>query len=181
MSTLPAPADRPVLPSLPVLGDDTAASFDSGPVFRRPRAGAPIARVAQAADSGRGRDGVHAGPGRRARAGNGLRECSMPESLGMLDPPHGDVHDSGRRLHAALRVLRGQTWPTGGSRPRRARTPGRSVPSAGFAPRGHHVGHAGRPGRRRRRPFSPMRPGRAPSAPAPRSRCSRPTSTAAAI
>ena len=82
-------------------------------------AAAPASRVAQAADPRGGRDVLHQGPDRRAGPGDDLRERPLPESLGVLDPPDGDVHDPGRGLHPPLRLLCGQAGP---SRARRAST-----------------------------------------------------------
>ena len=165
MSMLPAPGERPGLPSLPVLGESRRgrAMRSADLRCRRARRGPPVARVAQAADPRRGRDVVHAQPDQRAGPRDRLRECPLPESLGVLDPPHGDVHDPGRCLHPALRLLRGQARATRCGRPRRAGAPGRSLPAAGPAPRGHHLGHPRRPAGRRRRPLPPLRAGRAPA------------------
>ena len=37
---------------------------------------------------------------------HGLRKRAVPESLGMLEPRHRDVHDRRGSLHARLRILR---------------------------------------------------------------------------
>ena len=165
MSMLPVPGERPGLPSLPVLG----ASW---------RRRAIRIRIAESAARPPGRRlpewlkrPIPAAGGmsftrslvERAGPRNRLRECAVPQPLGVLDPPHGDVHDPGRRLHPALRLLRGQARAARAGRPRRARTPGRSLPAAGAAPRRHHLGHARRPAGRRRRALPPVRPGRAPA------------------
>ena len=44
---------------------------------------------------------------------HGLRGSALPEHRRMLDPRHGHVHDSRRRLHTRLRLLRGGTRPPG--------------------------------------------------------------------
>src|SRR5215472_3932914 len=49
----------------------------------------------------------------------GLRKRAVPESLGMLEPGHGHVHDCGRPLHAGLRLLRGDNGETVCARRRR--------------------------------------------------------------
>lgn len=51
---------------------------------------------------------LHQEPGWRARSRNDLRECALPEPLGMLVAADGHVHDSRRDLHPTLRVLRGE-------------------------------------------------------------------------
>src|SRR5438876_430155 len=46
--------------------------------------------------------------GRRAAAAHRVRERALSEYRGLLEPPHGDLHDPGRHLHARLRLLRYQ-------------------------------------------------------------------------
>ena len=161
MSMPPHPGDHgPVmLPSLTVLA--TSAAQRAPCHAARARAHPPAARMAQTADPGGGRDGVHPQPGRRARPRNRLRKRQMPQSLGMLDQTHRHVHDPGQRLHPAVRLLRGRPRASRGCRNRRARATGRGLPSPGTAPRRHYFGHSRRPTRRRCRPFPPVRFGRA--------------------
>ena len=57
----------------------------------------------------------------RAPAAHGVRGSVVPEHRRMLRQGHGDVHDHGRHLHAALSVLRRRARPSAAARCRRAR------------------------------------------------------------
>ena len=70
---------------------------------RPPRA---EARVAQGARAGVAELPAAQGIDARARASHRVRGGALPQHRRMLAPRHGDVHDSRRRLHARLRVLR---------------------------------------------------------------------------
>ena len=100
------------------------------------------AGVAAAADPGGRRNLVHAEPCRGARAGDRLRERPLSQPLRVLDAAHRDVHGPGRRLHPAVRVLRGQARSPRGRRAGRARTARRGLPSIGAEARRDHVRHA---------------------------------------
>src|SRR5437773_8133014 len=90
----------------------------------------------------RGR-GVRAPAGRHARprSPHGLRGGALPQHRRLLEPGHGDLHDPRRRLHAGLRLLRGED----GLAPPAPRPPGGRAGRGGGgpdgpAPRGDHVG-----------------------------------------
>ena len=88
----------------------------------------------------------------RAEAPHGLRGGALPEHRRVLAPRHRDVHDSRRRLHPRLRLLRG--------RARQAERRSTSAEPARVADaierrwrcgmRRDHIGRSRRPGRRRR-------------------------------
>ena len=102
----------------------------------------------------------------RSAPAHRLRERAMPESLGMLEPGHGDDDDRGRSLHARLRILRGDNGEAIRARRRRTATRRRSRAADGVEARRHHRGRARRSeGRRRRiilrarsKPFATMDP-----------------------
>ena len=54
----------------------------------------------------------HQGADLRSAAPHSLRERTMPEPLGMLEPRHGDDDDRRRSLHAGLRILRSDDGET---------------------------------------------------------------------
>ena len=64
------------------------------------------ARVAQGARAGVAELPAAQGVDARARAAHGVRGGALPQHRRMLAPRHGDIHDSRRRLHACVRVLR---------------------------------------------------------------------------
>ena len=56
----------------------------------------------------------------RAQPAHGVRGSLVPEHRRVLQQRHGDVHDHGRHLHAALPVLRRRPRPAAAARCRRA-------------------------------------------------------------
>ena len=126
------------------------------------------ARLAEGARAGVAELSPAQGPDEGAAAQHGLRRGPLPEHRRVLEPRHGDVHDSGRRLHARLRLLRGAPWHADRARHRRARTRRPCDRDDGAPVRRHHVGRSRRPGRRRRpdlRGHDPSRPRLAPRVP----------------
>ena len=70
---------------------------------QRPR---PEARVAQGARARVAELSAPEGADARAEPPHRVRGGALPEHRRVLEPRHGDVHDSRRRLHARLRLLR---------------------------------------------------------------------------
>src|SRR5439155_1552559 len=95
----------------------------------------------------RGR-GVRAPAGRHARprSPHGLRGGALPQHRRLLEPGHGDLHDPRRRLHAGLRLLRGED----GLAPPAPRPPGGRAGRGGGRPP-HQERHHGGPRRGARR------------------------------
>ena len=80
------------------------------------------ARLAEGARAGLAELPPAQGPDEGAAAQHGLRRGALPEHRRVLEPRHGDVHDSRRRLHARLRLLRGAARHADRARRRRAGT-----------------------------------------------------------
>ncbi len=116
--------------------------------FLRPREPKPEWLKVRAPGLGQFRpaQGHHAG----AEAEHRVRGRPLPQHRRVLAPRHGDVHDSRRRLHARLRLLRGGARAAQRARHRGTGPRGRGRRAHGIAVRGHHVGGSRRPGRRRR-------------------------------
>src|SRR5215472_5123487 len=72
----------------------------------------------------------------------GLRKRAVSESLGMLEPGHGHVHDCRRPLHARLRLLRGDNSETIRARRRRTAACRRSRAPHEIETRRDHCGGA---------------------------------------
>ena len=89
-------------------------------------------------------------PGGAAAPAHGLRERRLPEPGRVLEPAHGHVHDPGRRVHAALRLLRGREGRAAGGGLRRAAARGGGGRGAGPALRRRHQRQPRRPEGRRR-------------------------------
>ena len=84
----------------------------------------------------------------------------MPESLGMLEPGHGDVHDRRRSLHPRLRILCGDDGQAFRAGRGRTAARGRSGAADEVKARRHHRGRARRSEGRRRRIISRVRSAR---------------------
>ena len=90
--------------------------------------------------------GAHARP----RAAHRVRGGALPEHRRVLEPRHRDLHDPRRRLHARLRLLRGQDGASAASSRSRGAAPGRGRGRPhGAAPRRDHLGQPRRPAGRR--------------------------------
>ena len=94
----------------------------------------------------------------RAPAAHGVRGSVVPEHRRVLRQGHGDVHDHGRHLHAALPVLRRRPRPPAAARRRRAGEPRADDRRAEAALRRHHQRRPRRPARRRRAALRRLHP-----------------------
>src|SRR6266550_3711661 len=74
----------------------------------------------------------------RAEAAHGVRGSALPERRGVLGAPRGHLHDSGRRVHPELRVLRRGARDAWAARPRGAGAPRRRRRANGAAARRDH-------------------------------------------
>ena len=86
----------------------------------------------------------------REQAQHRVRGSQLPEHRRVLRQGHGDLHDHGRQVHAALPVLRRRPWPARSARRRRAGEPGQDDRRAEAEVRGDHQRRPRRPARRRR-------------------------------
>ena len=89
----------------------------------------------------------------RAQAAHGVRRSVLPEHRRMLRQGHGDVHDHGRQVHAALPLLRCRPWPARPAGCRRTAEPGEDDRCAEAQVRRDHQRRSRRPARRRRGAF----------------------------
>ena len=94
----------------------------------------------------------------RAQPAHGVRGSLVPEHRRVLLQGHGDVHDHGRHLHAALPVLRRRPRPPAAARRRRARESRADDRRARARVRRDHERGSRRPARRRRAAFRRLHP-----------------------
>ena len=83
-------------------------------------------------------------PGRGPAAAYGLRVRGVPQRRGVLEPADGDVHDSGKLLHPAVRILRGAEGCAAAGGLGRTGAGRRGVRGDGAEVRGDHEREPGR-------------------------------------
>ena len=134
---------------------DTRTTGWELPCLSSKRRARRLAKAAVAQGARAGRTQLHPPQGSHAAVEPplGVRGGALPQRRGVLGGPHRDLHDPGRRLHAQLRLLRGDARAARLGGPRGARA--RGARRAGARPRARrdHVGEPRRPRRRRGRPL----------------------------
>src|SRR5258706_447450 len=90
--------------------EDAVANDSVGRADYRCPPASPTATLAEALAAEGQSEFLHAHTPARSASRNGLRKCTLSESAGMLFAPNSHVHDPGKCVHAAMRVLLGAAW-----------------------------------------------------------------------